>query len=264
MLKASIHDPYRGKPRPSVDDSRGTVPFARRSILPALLALVFFAILCTLGFWQLHRADEKRELQSQYDQRGSQPPMVLGSTIRSADELQFFRIEARGYYDNDYSVLIDNRVHQGVPGYHAVTALRIDGGDTRVLVNRGWVPLGVDRAHPPSVTPPKGRVTVTGIGVVPHAGFTLGALDALRAESPAVWQQLDLARYAAETGRELQPIVILLDPESGAGGFVREWARLDTGISVHQAYAFQWFMLAATVVVIYFWRVRASRRRDAV
>jgi surfeit locus 1 family protein len=49
----------------------------------------------------------------------------------------------------------------------------------------------------------------------------------------------------------LQPIVILLDPDSSNGGFVRQWARLDAGIATHQGYAFQWFSLAAALAAIY-------------
>src|SRR4051794_13355031 len=98
MLKAFIHDPYRGKARLSVETAR-IFGFGRRAILPALLALVLVSIFCALGFWQLSRADQKRVLQSQYDQRALQPPIALGSAVRSADELQFFRIQARGFYD---------------------------------------------------------------------------------------------------------------------------------------------------------------------
>jgi surfeit locus 1 family protein len=257
-----------GKRRASADFRNGGHGVAGKFVLPTLGMLIFAAIFSVLGFWQLERADEKRALQAEYDRRATQTPVQLGSAIRPAEALQFFRIEASGFYENDYQVLLDNRVHQGAPGYHAVTALRIAGGDTRVLVNRGWIPLGADRAHPPSTTPPRGRVTVSGVGVVPRVGFSLGEPDSLTRDAPTVWQQLDLARYASGSGFLLQPIVILLDPDSSAGGYVRDWSRLDTGIAVHQGYAFQWFMLAATVVVLYLvWALRASARRkrgDAV
>jgi surfeit locus 1 family protein len=45
--------------------------------------------------------------------------------------------------------------------------------------------------------------------------------------------------------------VVLLDPDSAAGGYVRHWARLDTGIATHQGYAFQWFSLAIALAAIY-------------
>lgn len=225
--------------------------FAGKSLVPTLAALFAIALFCGLGFWQLQRADEKRALQEEYDRRASEPAIVLSPTVRSPSELQFFRVQATGVYDDGYQLLLDNRSHHGAPGYHVVTPLRIDGGDTRVLVNRGWIALGTDRAHPPSAEPPRGQVTVSGVAVVPKEGFYLGDLDPLQAEGPTVWQQLDLARYAKERSIALQPVVILLDPANSAGGYLREWARLDTGIAVHQGYAFQWFVLAAGVVVLY-------------
>ena len=42
-------------------------------------------------------------------------------------------------------------LHDGVAGYHVVTALRIPGRRERVLVNRGWVPAGGDRRVLPDV-----------------------------------------------------------------------------------------------------------------
>ena len=74
-----------------------------------------------------------------------------------------------------------------------------------------------------------------------------------------VWQNMDMARYQAAVPFPVQPVVVLLDPESPAGGFTREWSRLNAGIAVHRGYAFQWFMLAVGLVVIYFFM---SLRRD--
>jgi surfeit locus 1 family protein len=239
------------------------MPAVRRFLIPTLAMLLLTPAFLALGFWQLGRAQEKRELQAQYDRRATEPPIVLGSELRRADALHFFRVQARGTYENAYRILWDNRIHHGVVGYHVITPFRIDGGDTRVLVNRGWVPLGPDRDHPPATKPPRGTVTITGVAVVPRPEFSLGELDQLSRTRMTVWQWIDLARYAKQTGWPLQPIVILLDPQS-PGGYVREWARLDTGVAMHQGYAFQWFMLAAATLVLYVvLMVRTVRRARA-
>jgi surfeit locus 1 family protein len=222
----------------------------RRFLVPTLAALLLVPAFCAAGFWQLDRAREKRALQAEYDRRAAQPPIVLGAERRSADALQFSRVQATGVYETDYQLLWDNRIHHGIAGYHVITPFHIAGGDTRVLVNRGWVPMGASRADLPAANPPRGTVTITGVAVVPRPEFTLGTLDALKRSRVTVWQQLDLARYAREVDWPMEPVVVLLDPQ-GPGGFVREWARLDVGAAVHQGYAFQWFMLAAVVVGVY-------------
>ncbi len=232
----------------------------RKFLLPSLAALLLVPIFCALGFWQLQRAQEKRALQAEYDQRATRAPIVLGSEQRAADEVQFFRVQADGVYETEYQVLWDNRIHHGVPGYHVMTPFHIAGGQTRVLVNRGWVPAGPSRSELPATGAPRGPVSIRGIAVVPRPEFGLGELDKLNRSRVTVWQHLDLARYAKEAGWTMQPIVILLDPQS-PGGFVREWARLDVGAAVHQGYAFQWFMLAVAVIVVYgILLVRAIRR----
>jgi surfeit locus 1 family protein len=74
---------------------------------------------------------------------------------------------------------------------------------------------------------------------------------------------MDMKRYAAMVPFPIQPVVVLLDPGSRASGFAREWNRLDTGIAVHQGYAFQWFMLAgATLIVYLFLSLRRPRPSD--
>jgi surfeit locus 1 family protein len=232
-----------------------------RRAVPTVAALMLVASFCALGAWQLQRADEKRELQADYDRRASQAAVQVGQRVQPPEALQFYRVEARGVYDVGYQVLLDNRVHDGVPGYHVLTPLRIGDGETRVLINRGWVPLGADRRQLPVVDPPAGTVAVRGLGTVPRDGLALGQPPPLAQDRPVVWAQFNLARYAAAAPFALQPVVVLLDPASDAGGYVRVWARLDAGIAVHQGYAFQWFALALAAVVGYIvLTVRAARR----
>lgn len=222
----------------------------RGTLVPTVVALVLIPLFVLLGYWQLERAQEKRLLQAEYDRRATQAPVRIGGEWQSAEEFQFYRVEATGRYDTEYQILLDNRVHRGVPGYHVLTPLRIRDSEMRVLVNRGWIPLGPDRQQLPPIDTPADVLTVRGTATVPHEGFTLGELAPLARNTPTVWQQLDLERYAREVGFPVQPVVVLLDPQA-PGGFVREWARLDAGIAVHQGYAFQWFALAVAALVGY-------------
>lgn len=218
--------------------------------LPTLATLLLLPAFVALGMWQLGRADEKRALQAEYDRRAHQPPISLDGQLRRGEDLRFYRVVAEGTYEPERQILLDNRVHAGSVGYYVVTPLRLRDSDTRVLVNRGWVALGRNRAELPAVRPPAGVQRVTGIATVPlERTFTLG--DGAQGTGwQAVWPYLDLARYRAETAQSLQPVVILLDPQSD-GGYVRQWARLDAGIATHQGYAFQWFALALALVALY-------------
>lgn len=212
-----------------------------------------------LGYWQLQRAEEKLRMQAEYDTRANGPAVQVERQVQRAEELQFYRVVAKGRYETDYQILIDNRVHQGRVGYHVITPLKLQDSEVRLLVNRGWIALGESRERLPAIDTPEGLQRITGVATVPaEKYFTLGK------PQPGwqrVWQNMDMAHYAASVPFPVQPVVVLLDPADAAGGFTRDWSRLDAGISVHQGYAFQWFMLAAALAGIYLFM--SLRRCDA-
>ena len=148
---------------------------------------------------------------------------------------------------------MDNRVLDKKVGYYVITPLEIKNTNTLVLVNRGWVPGNPDRSVLPDIPQPGGEVIVTGTAVVPHDKvFQLAKELPIGKEWPAVWQRVDMKRFTGAVNQKVQPFIVLLDPTSKAGGLERKWKRLDTGIAVHQGYAFQWFSLALALAAIYF------------
>lgn len=224
----------------------------RAGLWPTLAMLALLPVMIGLGMWQLDRAEQKLRLQAEYDSRQQEPAVRLVSVLEHPEALRFRRVVARGHYEPEQQILIDNRVHQGQAGYHVLTPLRLEDGAVRVLVNRGWVPLGQDRAVLPLIETPRGMVEVRGLAAVPQAkGFHLGGAKPPGEGWQPVWQYLDLDVFRNNVAFPVQPIVILLDPDSSNGGFVRQWARLDAGIATHQGYAFQWFSLAAALAAIY-------------
>ena len=217
-------------------------------ILATVLAL---PILISLGVWQLNRAEEKQTLQNEYDRRATVGPVRVTGLLQTVDDLRFYRVIASGFYDSAHQILIDNRTHEGRAGYHVITPIIVRGSDTRILVNRGWVPLGQSRQILPQVDPPKGLQTVVGIATIPvKGGFQLGELPVFDSPWQTVWPRLDIDHFQKLTGLKTQPATILLEPESEAGGYIRHWKRLDAGIAVHHGYAFQWFALALVLVVM--------------
>ncbi|KPK70215.1 MAG: hypothetical protein AMJ84_08245 [Acidithiobacillales bacterium SM23_46] len=235
-----------------------------RSFRPSLAltasVLVLLPIFLLLGWWQLQRAEEKRQLQAQYDALSRDEPVWISRHQESAEALRFHRVRVRGVYEPRFQILLDNRVQQGQAGYHVLTPLRIEDSDMRILVNRGWVPLGESRARPPQIDTPSEPVEVLGVATLPsEVPLKLVAPPGAGAWQ-LVWPYLDLASYRAAAGFQVQPVVVLLDPQSPAGGFERHWTRLDAGIAVHQGYAFQWFALAVALLAVYVYLgVRAGR-----
>ncbi|MBK7355060.1 MAG: SURF1 family protein [Propionivibrio sp.] len=222
-------------------------------LLPTLAAALLLPLLIAAGNWQWNKASAKRALQQQLDSRGAESAVQISTTLADPQALRYRRIVAQGYYEPQYQVLIDNRTLHEKAGFHVVTPLRIEGSELRLLVNRGWIPANAEHREVPQVKTPTGKVEIAGTAVVPGAYFfTLGTDHSSRTTDwQSVWQNLDLHRYVNSAPFPIQPIVIELDAQSSAGGFAREWRRPDERLLSHLSYAFQWWGMAATTVVLW-------------
>jgi surfeit locus 1 family protein len=211
-----------------------------------LAAVVFVALTVALGQWQTRRAETKIALQESVERGLSAPPLAIGTALVAADEVKGRRVVARGEYDDSRTVLLDNRVQRGRPGYEVVTPLRVEGGERLLLVNRGWTPAGRTRDELPSVSTPVGVVRVEGVAVVPpEKVFELGP------EAPGRrWQHLRLDRYADWGGSPVQPFIVQQTSDA-ADSLVRDWPRPDVGVDKHRAYALQWYAFAILTVILY-------------
>ncbi|MHB1952059.1 MAG: SURF1 family protein [Acidiferrobacteraceae bacterium] len=222
---------------------------ARPGIVPTIAALVACVLFVRLGFWQLHRADQARAQKQAYDARVKEAPLAAGPRLWNMARVQFRRVTLSGRYDARHQILLDNQFSGDRVGYDVLTPLRLAHSRLGVLVNRGWIPYNGDRSHPPEVPPPSGMQQVTGLAVVPGKYFRLGRPRPLRPWH-VIWEYLDLKRYARSIPYPLQPAVVLLAPRV-PGGYVRNWPRVGTGVAMHEGYALQWFLFAASVLVIY-------------
>lgn len=225
----------------------------RPSLLVTAVVAVLLPALAGLGFWQLERAAEKTAIRDRYIARGDMAPVQVGDRELSAAAMDFRRARARGRYQPDWTIFLDNRVLDGTPGYEVLTPLRVEDTDRFLLVNRGWVPWGETPRELPAIDTPEGVVALSGrLRAPPDDYFTLedeAQINELRAR----WQNLDLSRYARLTGLDISPLVLQLDPANrSGGGFVRRWREYrDDWIARHKGYAVQWFALAFTLAVLY-------------
>lgn len=230
----------------------------RPGLWPSLATLLLLPLLIGLGVWQLARADQKAAMTQDFMQRRSAPPVDLAAAAgqrADAAAMRWRQCLLRGRYLAGEQYLLDNQIENGVPGYLVYTPLRLAGGDTIVLVNRGWIPMGRDRRAVPAFPTPSGNVAVQGTAKAPQsAGLALGAGGGEDLGHGLVRvQHLDLGAVAGRRGWNLLPYVVRLAPAPGSG-FVRDWPPPGSGgISRqrHIAYAVQWFAMAVVVAGLY-------------
>lgn len=214
---------------------------------PTVATALGVALTVALGNWQLSRGSEKRALKARYEAQAAQPPIHVAAEALAAADLDLRRVETRGVFVPRYAVFIDNRIHRGVPGYHVIMPLRVEGSDRHVLVNRGWVARPPLRSELPAVRTPEAPVAITGTALVP--GRRMVELSDQVIEGP-IWQNLTIERYRQAVPLSIQPFVIRQESALD-DGLVRVWQPPEFGVEKHYGYAFQWFALAITLLVFY-------------
>jgi cytochrome oxidase assembly protein ShyY1 len=142
-------------------------------LLVTTLALA--AAMVFLGRWQLHRYEERSEINDRIAAGSSGSaapieqvlPLPTGApgTVgdRPADDAAWRRVTVTGVYDDAHDVLVRGRTVDGSVGFEVVTPLVREDG-TAILVDRGWIPPSAKgpTAAPEVPAAPGGTVTVTG------------------------------------------------------------------------------------------------------
>jgi surfeit locus 1 family protein len=220
----------------------------RPSLWSTIVTLFAIALFLKLGFWQLSRAEEKDNRFFLLEHYAQQPPVTIPQSLVKLDDYLYRRVEVEGYFAPRQSIFLDNKIHQGIAGYHILTPLRLVNSSVYIVVNRGWVAGGNDRSILPDVYTPTELVHLVGIVASPSIK-ALSLSDNNIAGK--VWQNFDLDSYKNMTGLTFQPLLLLQQNDVIDDGLVREWEALDSGSSRNTGYAFQWFSFAALTFILY-------------
>ncbi|RDI42417.1 SURF1 family protein [Aquicella lusitana] len=216
----------------------------------ALLAFVFFCLFCSLGTWQLSRANQKKILLKSFHERTLHAPF-LAAHLNTAQDLRFYRTQLTGSFDNAHSILLDNKIFHGKVGYEVFTPFKADGIATPILIDRGFVPMGTNRKTLPPLTRIHGHVTLTGLINQPPAYVALGSM--MESTTP-VWplriEYINMDTLSTLLNQPLFPYIVTLAP-TDAAAYAIEWQIVTMGPEKHQGYAVQWFALALTLLILF-------------
>lgn len=232
----------------------------RFRLVPTLFLALPIPLFLYLGFWQLDRAEQKRELAHILDERSQMPALTIQGLVADPSSLRYRAVRARGRLEPQDQVFIENRRLGGRIGFHVVTPLRLEGSDVRVLVNRGWIP-DQGRGILPAAEAPEGTVEINGELEIPSppALVLQEGREAVAAWGNR-WPYLTTDLFAAVTPYPLEPFVILQAP-TDPHGFERYWPRELPKEGMHLGYAIQWFAFALIALGIYL-RLSLSRRPE--
>ena len=229
---------------------------------PTVIYLCVLPLLIALGLWQLGRADQKRILLEQREKgmSSSETLSLSNSSVDNIDLLKYKKVRLNGHYDVDHQFLIDNQISSGKVGYLVLTPFILADGSRAVLVNRGWVPLNANRQILPDLQLSTKPLEVTGrINSFPSVGIKLAGAEQPSLGWPSVMQVVDTSILAEKLGYTLFTFQVELDKEMPEG-YKREWQVSKIMLpEQHIAYAMQWFALALTLTVLFFWYSKKSK-----
>ncbi|MFP2769091.1 SURF1 family protein [Oceanisphaera sp. KMM 10153] len=213
-----------------------------------VLTGVMTLLMITMGIWQLSRADEKRLLLQEWQQRRN-----ISLALNEALSMQTpfgYRLEVSGVYLAGGDLFLDNQIESGRVGYRLIRPLQTRYG--LLAVDTGWWPADPDRRKLPQVPSPEGTVQLSGniirlyvpplsLGEVPFEPRLrrVSGLEQIRIEQ--IW------------GQQALPFVLKLGVEKD------DWQPVVMGPERHIGYAVQWFAMTLAIWVAAAW---CYRRRD--
>ena len=82
-----------------------------------VFSLIMLPLLLSLGSWQLQRGDEKQQIVDHHARNQQLPPVVSAKALASGEDQQYRLAWIRAKVDNQRTIILDNKVKNGRPGY---------------------------------------------------------------------------------------------------------------------------------------------------
>ena len=219
--------------------------FRRPSLLAWILLLAGLVLFVSLGRWQHGRAEFKREQIERWTEAQQMQAVAL-----AMDSRHYQRVTASGRFLSQ-RYLLDNQIREGRAGVEDFVVFEGDQG--RFLIALGWLAYADGTRVPPELPAlPDGSVRLRGFWVPPPAhGIRMGRGWPQVPGYPKLMPYFALHEIAADAGLDLADGVLRLESDPDQP-HVRDWRPVESmPPERHLAYAWQWWSLAAAIVVVF-------------
>lgn len=222
-----------------------------RDAVMGVVAVLAAAGCVRLGFWQLHRLDERRAKNALVAaQTAATSASIAEARMQDTSALHWRRVRFRGVPDYQKESVLSSRSQNGSVGVQVVTPVRpVDNAwpDTSVLVLRGWMTAPDGRSYTRASTVEGDTIDVDGL----VTEFPPAGVGAVRMPSaPIAFRWLDRDTLAKESGSALAPFVLLQLGDTIQRD-VKKIVRIpppSLSEGSHKSYALQWFTFAVVAL----------------
>lgn len=223
-----------------------------------LFCMPLFLALVALGVWQLQRLHWKLGLIAEMNAHLHEPPLPLDRITALPDrEAEYRRVALAGRYENAKEAFVYTTGQGGGPVYHVVTPLKLADG-REIFVDRGFVPLELKNPATRLQGVLAGEQQVVGVWRTPDRPGMFTPVPDL---AHRVWFARDIKGMSAALGvHPAANAIVEADATPVPGGWPRGGQTVVTLRNDHLQYALTWFLLAASLAVVYFAYHRARGR----
>jgi len=226
--------------------------FSRRWLWVTLLVIALMGVLARLGIWQLDRLQQRRDANALIAASLAAPPFDLNATAVPEDISEWDNrlVAASGMFDYEQEVLLDLQNWGYRAGVNLITPLVLDGSQTAVLVNRGWIPDAESAPEARAAYNVPGEVEITGYVALSEK---LSREPTVTPEGPQVKvYRVDVEALQAQMPYTLLPFYIVQDVENDNEQLPYRLERqIDLSEGSHLSYAIQWFIFSIGLGVAY-------------
>ena len=231
----------------------GPIEF-RFNLIVALCVFATMFGLVRLGIWQLHRAQEKIEQQSNYlemqnDEATSLDAVPVAGLEFDSIQLQNRKVSLEGRYLNDRTVFLVFQTFEDQVGYEIFTPFYVDAISEIVMVSRGWTGAASYEALQEALPVLTGQQSLLG-QIYVHTEKSLKRTNDIEViEWPLLARYMNTIELSQYFDEPVFPYVVRLS-ENQAGVLVRHWPEVTVDTSRNFSYALQWFAMAIAVLLV--------------
>lgn len=229
------------------------------AFIALILIFCLFLLMLKLGFWQLSRAEEKTRILQNIETKMAQKPLdfnrlnqlVLNNySLRKSDiNLTGYKFKFQALPIQGKLIMLDNQIYQGQVGYLVFQPIMVNENSPLLLLELGFIKGLATRDSLPAIEELSGWQVFSG-RIYQKQVNPLSYQLYPEFDWPKRIQNLNFQALSSIYGQPFLPVI--LQPNNIDNQLPKPWMPVAMSSEKHLGYAFQWFAMAITLIILTF------------